>query len=1118
MHVNLLFKKIAALIPCLLLTVALNAQTVTKAFRSVPLKTVLEEVERQTGYSILFENEDVDVSRPVTATFKDATLQTVLDTVLDKSLRYTVKGGGKLVTISRRSPVSAPTAPNGEMTVAGTVISSADNQPIVGANIYVEGTNVGTTTDAGGNYKLTVPASAKTVTVSFLGYDTKKISVRDIHLFKLITLADASNKLEDVVVVGFGVQKKESLVGAVQSVKPSDLQTSSSNLSTSFSGKIAGVIAVQKSGEPGADGASFWIRGISTFGSGQSPLLILDGVEITNQMLNNIPPETIESFSVLKDATATALYGSRGANGVMIITTKNGRDSEKMTINLRAEFGASAPTRVPKVADGITYMETFNEARTTRGEKPYYSNEKIMGTKLGLDPYVYPNVDWYDMLFKDCTFNQNFNFNMTGGAKKIDYFLNASVYNENGIMRKPEALKFDTNINAQKYLFQANVSADATKTTRVSLKMNTQLHYRHAPIQSVSDLFAYAMTGMPCEFPATLPGEESDTFVRFGTNNAWNSGFFTNPYAQLCRGYGDQFRGHFTSALTVNQNLDFITKGLSATGMATFYNRVYSAVYRSFTPFMYQLTDYNIDEAGNYSYTSNSTNTGTTYLGTTRGKDGYRELAFQAKIDYARTFGKHDVGATIVYMQKERNMNISDEQEYAALPYRQQGLAGRVTYGFDKRYLFEANFGYNGSENFAAGKRFGFFPSVAVGWVISNEPFWKGIKEQVNLFKLRASYGLVGNDVISKDYADRFPYLTTVDMGQGYDVYIGNNFERKYGPILSVYGNPNATWEESRKLDIGVEIGLFDSLNIIFDWFKEKRSGIFMQRTSLPSTFGMSGITPWANIGKVDNSGVDISVDYNKAFSKDLILSLRGTFTYAHNEIVEMDEPKYKWAYQYKAGHPINSIQCLIAEGLFRDEEEIASSPSQDIYATTYPIRPGDVKYRDLNDDKIIDDNDMCWTGNPTVPEIIYGFGFSLKYKGFDCSAFFQGQGKVSILMYNYHPFATAATPGSGLMQWIADEHWSEDDPNPKALYPRLSPLWNNNNTKASTLYVRNGKMLRLKTAEIGYTYKKMRVYVSGTNLLTFAPFKYWDPEKGSGNGLGYPLQRTYNLGFQFNF
>ena len=1078
------------------------------------IREILESIEAQSDLRFIYADEVKPIlTKVVTVREKNVSANRILDQILpDVGLQYSV--GGTQVRIYQAASGSRDVA----QTVSGTVISGTDNSPLAGVMIYVEGTTAGTITNGDGSYTFTIPAKSKYVTFSYVGFDTKKLHVEDTELFKLVSLAEQSNALDEVVVIGYGTQKKESMVASITSVKPSDLNITSSSLTTAFAGNIAGMISRQTSGEPGYDSASFYIRGISTFGSSNSPLIILDGVEVLSNMLNNMPPESIESFSVLKDATATALYGSRGANGVMIITTKNGRDSEKMTINLRAEFGASAPTRVPKVADGITYMETFNEARTTRGETPYYSNEKIMGTKLGLDPYVYPNVDWYDMLFKDCTFNQNFNFNMTGGAKKIDYFLNASVYNENGIMRKPEASKFDTNINAQKYLFQANVSADATKTTRVSLKMNTQLHYRHAPIQSVSDLFAYAMTGMPCEFPATLPGEESDTFVRFGTNNAWNSGFFTNPYAQLCRGYGDQFRGHFTSALTVNQNLDFITKGLSATGMATFYNRVYSAVYRSFTPFMYQLTDYNIDEAGNYSYTSNSTNTGTTYLGTTRGKDGYRELAFQAKIDYARTFGKHDVGATIVYMQKERNMNISDEQEYAALPYRQQGLAGRVTYGFDKRYLFEANFGYNGSENFAAGKRFGFFPSVAVGWVISNEPFWKGIKEQVNLFKLRASYGLVGNDVISKDYADRFPYLTTVDMGQGYDVYIGNNFERKYGPILSVYGNPNATWEESRKLDIGVEIGLFDSLNIIFDWFKEKRSGIFMQRTSLPSTFGMSGITPWANIGKVDNSGVDISVDYNKAFSKDLILSLRGTFTYAHNEIVEMDEPKYKWAYQYKAGHPINSIQCLIAEGLFRDEEEIASSPSQDIYATTYPIRPGDVKYRDLNDDKIIDDNDMCWTGNPTVPEIIYGFGFSLKYKGFDCSAFFQGQGKVSILMYNYHPFATAATPGSGLMQWIADEHWSEDDPNPKALYPRLSPLWNNNNTKASTLYVRNGKMLRLKTAEIGYTYKKMRVYVSGTNLLTFAPFKYWDPEKGSGNGLGYPLQRTYNLGFQFNF
>ena len=1040
----------------------------------------------------------------------------MLDKVLDGSLRYTIND--KLVTISQRPRQGATVAKDGSVTLSGTVISSSDNQPIVGANVYVEGTTLGVTTDIDGNYSLTVPASTRQVTFSFLGYDMKKIAVKDSELFKLVTLVDASNELEDVVVVGFGVQKKESLVGAVQSVKPSELQVSSSNLSTSFAGKIAGVIAVQKSGEPGADGANFWIRGISTFGSGQSPLLILDGVEITNQMLNNIPPETIESFSVLKDATATALYGSRGANGVMLITTKNGRDSEKMTVNVRAELGVSAPTRIPKIADGVTFMETYNEACATRGENPRYSREKIMGTKLGLDPYVYPNVDWYDMLFKNSTFNQNFNFNMTGGAKKIDYFLNASAFNENGIMRAPSTSKFDTNINSQKYLFQANVSADATKTTRVSLKMNTQLHYNHAPIESVGSLFTYALSALPCEFPATLPGEETDTFVRFGTANAWDGNTFINPYAQLCRGYSDKFRGHFTSALTVCQNLDFVTKGLSLTGMATFYNRVYSAVNRSFTPFMYQLSSYDVDADGNYSYTSSSTNTGTTYLGTSRGRDGYRELAFQVKLDYARTFNKkHDVGATFVYHQKERNMNISDAEEYASLPYRQQGLAGRVTYGFDKRYLIEANFGYNGSENFAPGKRFGFFPSIAGGWVISNEPFWKGIKDKVNLFKVRASYGLVGNDVISSNYKDRFPYLSTVAMDQMYDVMIGTNFDQKWGPILSIYGNEDATWEESHKLDIGVEIGLFDSLNIIFDWFKEKRSGIFMQRSSLPSSFGMSGITPWGNIGKVDNRGVDISIDYNKAFSKDLILSLRGTFTYAHNEIVSMDEPQYKWGYQYKKGHPINSINCLIAEGLYRDEEDIASSPKS-VYATRYPLQPGDIKYKDLNNDEVIDDNDKCWNGNPTVPEIIYGFGFSLKYKGFDCSAFFQGQGKVSIIMYDAHPFSTKAKPGFGLMQWIADEHWSESSPDPDAKYPRLSSQWNEHNGQANTLYVRNGKMLRLKTAEIGYSYKMMRVYVSGTNLLTFSPFKYWDPEKGSGNGLSYPLQRTFNLGFQFNF
>ena len=1109
MHLHLRFRRIVALVAGLLLTLSIHAQVITKSFRGVPLKTVLEEVEKQTGYSFLFESKEVDVDKPVTASFKNATIQTVLDKVLDGSLRYTIND--KLVTISQRPRQGATVAKDGSVTLSGTVISSSDNQPIVGANVYVEGTTLGVTTDIDGNYSLTVPASTRQVTFSFLGYDMKKIAVKDSELFKLVTLVDASNELEDVVVVGFGVQKKESLVGAVQSVKPSELQVSSSNLSTSFAGKIAGVIAVQKTGEPGADGANFWIRGISTFGSGQSPLLILDGVEITSQMLNNIPPETIESFSVLKDATATALYGSRGANGVMIITTKSGRDSEKMTINLRAEVGMSAPTCVPEIADGVTFMETYNEASLTRGRSPHYSDQKIMGTRLGLDPYVYPNVDWYDMLFKDASFNQNFNFNMTGGSKKLDYFLNATAYNENGIVRKPDISKYDTNINAQKYLFQANVSADATPTTRVSLKMNTQLHYRHAPIEDVSDLFKYALTAMPSEFPATLPGESSDTFTRFGVTDAWNGSLFTNPYAQLCRGYGDQFRGHFTSALTVDQDLGFITKGLSATGMATFYNRVYSAVYRSFTPFLYKLTDYSIDDAGNYSYVSESANTGTTYLGTSRGKDGYRELAFQVKLDYNRTFNeKHDVGATLVYHQKERMMHISDSEEYAVLPYRQQGLAGRVTYGFDKRYLVEANFGYNGSENFAPGKRWGFFPSAAAGWVISNESFWDGIRKTVSNLKIRVSYGLAGNDALG----ERFPYRSIVAMGEESGFYYNWNSQGK-GPKITTYGNPNATWEEAKKLDVGLELGLFNALNIEAAYFTEDRTGIFMRRTSLPSSTGLLGVTPYGNIGRVKSHGVDLSAVYNKQFNKDWSLSLRGTFTFSRNEVVEKDEGDLMYDYMSVVGHPVNAITgVLVADGLFTSQEEIDNSPKQRF--GNYTV--GDIKYRDLNGDGIVDGNDVTTAGSPTVPEIQYGIGATVKWRRLDFSFMFQGASNVSLRMYNMHPFCDASHFGYGITQYIADNHWSEDNNRADAAYPRLTSQLSSNNTQSSTFYIHDAKYLRLKTVELGYTIKKLRVYLSGNNLFVISPFDYWDPEKGGGHGLSYPLQRMAKIGVQYQF
>lgn len=1007
------------------------------------------------------------------------------------------------------------------------MISSADNKPIVGVSVYVEGTTIGATSDINGNYTLKVPAGTKHVTFAFLGYDTKKIAVADVELFKLVTLIEASNVMDDVVVVAFGTQKKESLVGAVQVVRPSTLKVTSSNLSTSFAGKIAGVISTQSSGEPGADGANFWIRGISTFGANKSPLLILDGVEIVSEMLNNIPPEAIESFSILRDATATALYGSRGANGVMIITTKNGRQSEKMAINVRLESGISMPTRVQDIADGVTYMENYNEAlrtRTPAGETyvQHFSDEKITGTRNRLNPYVYPDNDWYSMLFKDFTVNENMNLNVRGGGKVVDYFLNASIFNENGILKKPAESKFNTNINSQKYLFQANVGAQLTRTTRVSLKMNTQLLFWHRPVEEVKDLFYYTMRANPVAFPAIYPKgsvEDLDDPI-FGNAPSWDGGSTDiNPYALLSRGYGQRHTQYITTTFSVDQDLDFVTKGLKVRGMVSFYNKTYAATYRSFSPYYYEMTDYTDNGDGTFDYNLQSIGTpGSSYLGTSTGRNGYREISLQGQIEYSRTFGKHDVNALFVYHQKEKVDNQPANDEYKVLPYREQGLAGRFTYGYDSRYLMEFNFGYNGSENFISGRRFGFFPSIAGAWVVSGEPFWEGIRSKVNLLKIRASYGLSGNDYLadSSNNIVRFPYLTTVNMNKVLYVWFSPNFVKQTGHEIKTVGNPLATWEESTKLNVGLELGLFDALTLNVDVYKENRTGIFMQRRSLPSTMGLSGVTPYGNMGEVENRGVDVSLEYNKAFNKDLLVSVRGTFTYAHNEVKARDEAKYlPNKYNSVLGKPVNSVYGLVADGLFASQEEIDNSPRQ----TFMPdYLPGDIKYRDLNGDGVIDANDRTSLGYPTVPEILYGFGASVNYKRWDFSFFFQGTARVSLRMYDMHPFRDNQYSGFNMTQYVADDHWSEADPNPNAAYPRLDYRYNANNTQTSSFWIKNGSYLRLKSVELGFTYKSLRAYLAGTNLFIISPFKYWDPEMGSGNGLKYPLQRVVKLGLQYNF
>lgn len=1000
--------------------------------------------------------------------------------------------------------------------VSGTVISQTDNRPIPGVTVLVEGTTIGTTTDSAGEYALSVPASAAEISFSFIGFDTKRIPADQPLLLKVVTLVESAQTLEDVVVVGFGIQKKESLVGAVQSVKPSSLKLSSTNLSSSFAGKIAGVISVQSSGEPGADGANFWIRGISTFGANKTPLIILDGVEITQGILNSIAPETIESFSVLKDATATALYGSRGANGVMIVTTKSGRNSERMSINVRLENGFTMPTRITPVAGGVDYMRCYNEARRARGMSDYYSEDKIVNTELRTDRFIYPDVDWYALLFKDFSTNQNANVNLRGGGRKVEYFLNFSAHNEFGMLRKTSDSHYFSGDNMQKYTFQSNVSAHVTKTTRVALKMTTQLMNKYGTSGVASDLFNYTMTANPVDFPAVYPAREGYDHVLFGNAPSWDgAGTQVNPYALLNEGYCNRFWGNVLATFTVEQDLAFVTEGLRISGLASFANYTYSSVWNKLTPHYYTMNNYWMTPEGTYEYQLNTIGTpGSNYLKGGTSSSGNRIMNFQGKIDYARRFGKHDVAAALVYMQKETRRNVPSASQNEILPFREQGLAGRVTYGFDSRYMAEFNFGYNGSENFAKGHRFGFFPSVAVGWVISNERFFERAKRVVSLLKVRASYGLSGNDYM----ADRFQYLSTLDMSSSnneYKAFLGLNPVIYEGIRVLKWGNENLTWETSRKTNVGIELGLFDELTLIADLFEDRRDDIFMTRRSVPASSGFQDSTPYGNIGGVRNRGLDLSLEYNKAIGRDLVISVQGSLTYARNEVTFRDEPRNKPAYMRHKGKPVNAIEGLVAVGLFRDQADIDSWPTQDFGGT---VRPGDIKYLDLNGDRKVDGNDVTMLGHPTVPELVYGLGASIRYKKFDFSFFFQGVGRVSLLMSDHHPFVSKAYSGRNMTQWIVDDHWSEADPNPNAAYPRLSDVWNENNTRASSFWIRNGAYLRLKNAELGFTHRSFRFYVAGSNLLTFSKFELWDPELGNGNGLKYPLQRIVKLGVQYNF
>ena len=1094
-----------------------QAKTFTVSLKNVTLKEVISYVEKNSQYVFFFKPEVINQSTQISVSLKNATVKQLLDKVSEQAnIVYEMK---ERQIVLKEKKVSEQSVSQKKRLLQGLMKDEQGN-PIIGASIQLKNTGTGVITDLDGLFQIQVTDKNSVIVISYIGYVTQEISVGDRSSIT-VQLKEDTKSLEEVVVTAFGAtQKKETMVGAIQQVRPAELKVPSSSLSTSFAGRMAGVIAIQRSGQPGADGADFWIRGKSTFGDATGVLIVLDGVEISSSDLNALDPEVIESFSILKDATATAMYGTRGANGVMIVTTKSGQDLLKPIINFRLETSMSQLTSVPEMVGGVDYMKLYNEALTTRGiTTGLYDDTKIRATEQGLNPLVYPNVDWYNEMFNKNAFAQRFNFNIRGGKKAVTYFMSASVKHDAGNLKSlsKDYFSYNNNINVMRYDFVNNLSIKATNTTKISLGLNVSLRDWKGPSAGVDGIFSMSREASPVDFPIVYPARnDKEIYTLWGgmSGGIYNNGY-RNPVAEYVVGYKKQFASTVNANIRLDQDLKMVTKGLKLHVLASFKNWSKTETTRKAGYNQFEIDQYN-EATGEYTL-SRVGNEQKTALNTEGAATGDRRIFIQAYLDYKRKFGVHDVNAMLLYNQDQLDNNKPDNL-LSSLPRRKQGIAARLSYAYDDRYLAEVNFGYNGSENFAKNNRFGFFPSIALGYNISQEKFWEPISNVISHFKLRGSYGLVGNDGINERYAYLEDIVLSSDKWK-YTTGVNQNVNLQ-GPVWNRYYNPNLTWEVGKKLNVGFDMQLFHQVNLNFDVFKEIRSKIYMQKVNtLPDFIGTGETKIYENSGKMKNVGFDIALDYNKQITKDFFLSFKGTLTYAHNTILERDEPPFQlYPNLSSVGYSRGQHLVYVADGLFRDQADVDSHAEQTL---GYIPQPGDIKYVDQPDangncDGIINTNDRVYMGYPEDPEIVYGFGPSMKYKNWDFSFFFQGAARTSILMSGFHPFGKNAT--RGVMKFIADDYWSESNPNPNAAYPRLTRDTNANNTVNSSYWLRNGAFLKLKNAEIGYTFKMFRAYLNGSNLLTFSPFKHWDPEMGGGSGMKYPTQRVFNIGIQFTF
>ena len=1062
--------------------------------QNVPLKEVFSRIEDQSNYIFVYYDNILDASRRVSISVSDQTVGDVLE-VLFAGTENTWKLSGRQIVIGKAAAVGK-TEKQATLRVMGSV-KDHSGEPLIGVTVFVkERPNIGTATDINGNY-LIAERRDDVLEFSYVGYKTQDVAVAGRGLLDVV-LEQNDALLDAVEVVGYGVQKKISVIGSQQSIQVDELKVPAANLTQGLAGRVAGLVSVQRTSEPGFDDADIYIRGISTLTASMSaPLTLVDGVP---RSFANVDPEDIESFSILKDASATAVYGVRGANGVIIINTKSGlKGRPKFTV--RYTEGITTPTKITDFVDGATYMEMSNEASTTRGGGTLYSREVIEKTRTHADPYLYPNVDWMDEILRDYSHNRSANVNVSGGSDKAVYYIGLAYYDEDGMYKDTKLADYNSNTYYRRYNVTTNLTLNPFRTTEIKLGIQGYLANANYPASSQATIFESAYFTQPTYIAPMYPDGKLGAF----------SGGGLNPVAELgATGYANQWRSQVYSNLRVTQQL---CKGLSITGMFSFDTYNYTSNRFTKSPNTYHATGR--DANGNLIY--EQTRQGTENLAYSLSAKGDRTIYLEAALNYKNTFGRHDVSGMLLFNQSDEiNTKATNVEE--ALPYRFRGLAGRFTYGFDDRYFAEFNFGYNGSENFAPKNRYGFFPSMGLGWVISNESFFEPLTGVIQYLKVRGTWGQVGNSQIS---GRRFAYLATVTDSSSTSYTFGKNMDQNFGTTAINEYAVDVTWEVADKTDIGVDMRLLNNkLNFQFDYFKESREGIYLRRSSIPAYVGMIN-NPYGNIGRVENKGVEFSINYANSWG-DWSLSLMGNYSFNRNKVLEDDSTAaYPW--QSTIGNKVGQRFGLVALGLFESYEEIAASPMQ-----TGDTRPGDIKYKDVNGDGKIDEYDKVPIGWGSVPEIMYGFGFSIGWKNLSLTAMFQGAAHVDAMLSGEGvlPFSQGSSRGN-LLSNITDR-WTEQNPSQDVFYPRLSIGNINMNYETSTWWLKNTDYLRLKNIELSYRLPdrwmkrihldNARVFIQGVNLLTFSSFKIWDVELGDGRGARYPNIASVSLGVNFNF